>query len=160
MRYFTMFPSPLGSITAVCENGSLTGLWLSGQNGFDPNNAVRKDDDPLLTETRRWLERYFAGDSMACTLPLAPYGTAFQRRVWGELRKITYGKTVTYGQIAATFGGRMSPQAVGQAVGRNPISILIPCHRVLGAGGKLTGYAGGLDKKIALLELEGIPYIR
>lgn len=163
MTYYTYFSSPVGNITAVCRDGAITHLRLEGQREIPLTQAARKDDEPVLLELRQWLEDYFAGKNPdAPSLPLVPSGTPFQMAVWEKLRQIPYGQTVTYGQIARSMGKeRMSAQAVGQAVGRNPISILIPCHRVIGANGSLTGYDGGITKKITLLTLEGsMPNIR
>lgn len=157
MRCYTLIPSPVGMITVVCKDGNVTNLWLPDQRGIDLTNILRRDQEPVLVHTRQWLQRYFSGETIPCMIPLAPHGTPFQLRVWEILSRIPYGTSVTYGHIAADFG-KMSSQAMGQAVGRNPISILIPCHRVLGAGGKLTGYDGGLDKKKILLDIERIPY--
>jgi methylated-DNA-[protein]-cysteine S-methyltransferase len=152
---------------AAAEDGKITGLWFAGQKHFPPDTEgwIGKKDDPVLKALQAWVKDYFAGKKPPVNLPLAPAGTAFQRAVWKELRKIPYGGTASYGGIAEKLaakpggpGGRGAPRAVGQAVGRNPVSLLIPCHRVIGgAGGKnrLTGYAGGLEKKRALLELEG-----
>lgn len=156
-------PSPLGLLTAASDGRSLVGLWFEGQRhfGFSLEGPTEEaPEDPVLTATERWLSRYFRGEAPnPAEIPLSPSGTAFQRQVWEILGRIPYGKTLTYGQIAARLGGNaMAARAVGGAVGKNPISILIPCHRVLGAGGRLTGYAGGIEKKKALLTLEGISY--
>lgn len=163
MIYYTKIPSPLGILTAAVENGALAALWLPTQRGIPLAGATEQHDDPVLLNVRQWLEQYFLGNLLPIPCPLAPKGTNFQKQVWDLLLEIPYGQTVTYGELAkmiATASGRekMSAQAVGQAVGANPIAILIPCHRVLGAGGKLTGYTGGIDKKIFLLELEYIAY--
>ncbi len=154
---YTWIPSPLGEILGICQNGCLSGLYLPGQPHPDLQSAIRCDSEPVLMQVRFWLDAYFQGEKPALNFPLSPAGTAFQRQVWTMLQDIPYGESTTYGALAARFV-RMSPQAVGQAVGANPISILIPCHRVLGSGGKLTGYAGGVEKKMFLLDLEGIPY--
>jgi methylated-DNA-[protein]-cysteine S-methyltransferase len=152
---------------AAAEDGKITGLWFTGQKHFPRDTAgwIEKKDDPVLKALRSWLEAYFAGKRPPVNLPLAPAGTAFQQVIWKELRKIPYGRTASYGGIAEKLatksggpGNRGAPRAVGQAVGRNPVSLLIPCHRVIGSSGgknRLTGYAGGLEKKRALLELEG-----
>ena len=143
-------PSPLGDLTLASDGTSLVGLWLDGQKHF----ALRYPELPVFAQAEQWLNRYFRGESPSpAEIPLAPKGSEFQQRVWKLLLTIPYGETTTYGTIARQLGCR-SPQAVGNAVGRNPISILIPCHRVLGSNGVLTGYAGGLDKKKHLLELE------
>lgn len=112
-------------------------------------------DTPLLLEAKRQLEEYFAGIRAGFSLPLAPEGTSFQKAVWKELENIPFGETRSYGQIAAAVGNPKACRAVGGAIHRNPIAIMIPCHRVIGANGTLTGYAGGLDVKEALLRLEG-----
>ena len=153
---FTQIPSPLGPLTAAAQNGALTGLWLEGQTYFGAGlrpDALREDGAPLFRFLGQWLADYFAGGREPCPLPLAPAGTPFQRQVFQALREIPYGTVVTYGDLARRLGS--SPRAVGGAVGRNPLSIVIPCHRVVGSGGQLTGYAGGLGRKRFLLELEG-----
>jgi len=159
--YVTTLPSPLGKLILSSDGVSLTGLWLDGQKYFAgiPEDAVEEAQLPVFHETAQWLEAYFGG-AVPSSLPcLAPEGSPFQQAVWKLLREIPYGKTVTYGELAAQLrrgGIAASAQAVGGAVGHNPISILIPCHRVLGADSSLTGYAGGLEAKRALLKLEGI----
>lgn len=159
MTYTTHYSSPLGKIILVSNGTALTELDFA--EDVSAASATRTQKDlPVFEEVSRWLDAYFAGRNPGALPPLAPHGTAFQQAVWKILRRIPYGTTTTYGRIAAHIaaarGGRMSAQAVGGAVGRNPISILIPCHRVIGADGSLTGYAGGLDKKEALLRLEGV----
>ena len=163
--YYTEYPSPVGQLTIACNETALTGIWLNGQKHFGDESlkeAERADDFPLFVQTRDWLERYFARKKPEISeIPLAPQGSEFQQKVWKLLCEIPYGETTTYGELArkvAVQMGRssMAAQAVGGAVGRNPISIIIPCHRVIGADGSLTGYAGGVDKKIKLLEIEGI----
>ena len=159
MTYTTYYSSPLGKIILVSDGAALTELDFAEDVPAASVEHMQKDL-PLFEEVSRWLDVYFAGRDPGTLPPLAPHGTAFQQAVWNILRGIPYGTTTTYGRIAAHIaaarGGRMSAQAVGGAVGRNPISILIPCHRVIGADGSLTGYAGGLDKKEALLRLEGV----
>lgn len=158
MEYFTTQSTPLGPILLSGDGDHLTGLWLEGQKYY-PAARIQtgkfQNDLPIFRQTADWLEAYFAGERPPMdTVPLAPQGTEFQKLVWAKLREIPYGETVTYGQLARELGC-MSSQAVGGAVGRNPISILIPCHRVVGADGSLTGYAGGLEKKRWLLIHEG-----
>lgn len=156
MYCFIRYPSPLGTLTVAEENGALTALVIEGQKYADRHLAGegQEEETPVLRAAARWLDAYFAGENPAVsTLPLAPAGTAFQQRVWQELRRIPYGETESYGALAARLGS--SARAVGAAVGRNPLSILIPCHRVLAADGSLTGYAGGLANKEKLLRLEG-----
>lgn len=149
--------SALGKLVLAAENGALVGLWFEGQKYFGAGispDAV-PGPDPALDAAKAWLDAYFAGQSPdPQTVPLALHGSAFQKRVWAELQKIPFGETTTYGAIAKKLGCR-SAQAVGSAVGRNPVSILVPCHRVLGADGALTGYAGGTERKLALLRHEG-----
>ena len=147
--------SPVGPLTLAAEDGKLIGLWLENQKHFRagiPQDAPFDPASAPFLQAKRWLDAYFAGLRPPVDFPLCPRGTDFQRRVWLALTEIPYGQTVTYGQLAAAL--RSSPRAVGAAVGRNPISILIPCHRVLGADGSLTGYAGGMENKRYLLTLE------
>ncbi|MDR1587578.1 MAG: methylated-DNA--[protein]-cysteine S-methyltransferase [Treponema sp.] len=172
MIYTCTIDTPLGLMLAAAANepapeavgrdgDALTGLWFAGQKYYpaDAEHWIKKPDTALFKALRAWLAAYFAGENPAPDLPLAPRGSPFQQEVWRLLREIPYGQRTTYGDIAARIArGRglasMSAQAVGGAVGHNPLSLLIPCHRVLGSAGRLTGYAGGLDKKKALLELE------
>ena len=147
---------------AADETG-LRGLWFDGQKYFARDLSAERieQNTPALTEAKRWLDIYFAGKEPDFLPPLHPTGSAFRQSVWEILLKIPYGQTTTYGELAAQLAAhnglkRMSAQAVGGAVGHNPISIIVPCHRVVGTGGSLTGYAGGLAKKLALLKLEGI----
>ena len=159
MIYTAHYDSPLGGMTLVSDGMALTGLYFDGERDFPDLSPGRKKDLPLFGEVMRWLDLYFDGKEPDFSPALNPTGTAFQMSVWAILRTIAYGETTTYGAIAKRLekktGKRMSAQAVGGAVGRNPISIIVPCHRVIGANGSLTGYAGGLDKKEYLLELEG-----
>ena len=159
--YFCDYESPLGRMLLAASDGGLAGAWFYGQRHFARGlEGAEKDaetgeptDSPVLLAARRWLDAYFAGERPGVAdLPLAPRGTAFQRRVWGALLGIPYGETRTYGELAAALGS--SPRAIGTAVGKNPISVIVPCHRMLGADGSLTGYAGGLVRKQTLLELE------
>lgn len=162
MFYKTVLPSPVGNLLLTGDGKNLTGLRLDGQKlDFTAENAVEQTDLPVFKQTELWLARYFAGKKpLPAELPLAPSGNAFRLKVWRILLEIPYGTTTTYGAIARRIesetGGRMSAQAVGGAVGHNPISLVIPCHRVVGTNGDLTGYAGGLHLKIKLLEIEKI----
>ena len=145
------YPSPVGTLYLTADEGGLTGIWM---------HPVKTEDCPILSQAKAWLDGYFSGNPPEVTFPLNPQGTPFQKQVWEILLAIPYGETTTYGAIAREMAQRtgkekMSAQAVGQAVGANPIAIAIPCHRVVGAKGKLTGYAGGLDKKEWLLRHEG-----
>lgn len=164
MIYQTQYQSPVGNITLASDGKNLVGLWLDCQKYFADSikEEMHPDDTlPLFTKVKDWLERYFQGrQPLISELPLAPSGSEFRQMVWNILCEIPYGQTATYGEIAQKIARRkglphMSAQAVGGAVGHNPISIIIPCHRVVGTNGSLTGYAGGLDKKIKLLKLEG-----
>ncbi len=161
MQYISRYISPIGNILLAADEVGLTGLWFEGQKyfGLYLDKSHEEKEVPVLKEAKRWLDIYFSGREPDFKLPLHFIGTDFQNEVWKILAKIPYGKTVTYGEIAKQLAAqrglkRMSAQAVGGAVGRNEISIIVPCHRVLGANGALTGYAGGLEKKIALLQLE------
>ena len=161
MTYIQHYDSPLGGILLAADEIGLTGLWFDGQKCFarDLSGERVEQETPALTEARRWLDVYFGGKEPDFTPPLHPAGSAFQQEVWALLRRIPCGQTTTYGalarQLAAERGlSRMSAQAVGGAVGHNVISIIIPCHRVVGTNGSLTGYAGGIEKKAALLRLE------
>ena len=157
------YESPLGGVLLAADEIGLTGLWFDGQKYFArglPADRVERET-PALLEAKRWLDIYFSGKEPDFTPPLHPIGSAFRQSVWEILLQIPYGKTTTYGEIARQLSekmglSRMSAQAVGGAVGHNPISILIPCHRVVGADGSLTGYAGGVEKKRFLLALEGV----
>ena len=155
MTYVHDYLSPVGKILLAANEDSLTGLWFYGAKYFaaDLEDARTEKLTPVLRQTLRWLDTYFSGSEPDFMPPLELHGSDFRRRVWAELAKIPYGETVTYGEIAKKLGVK-SAQAVGGAVGHNPVSIIVPCHRVLGADGSLTGYAGGTDKKARLLELE------
>lgn len=152
--YSTEYASPLGILLLTSDGYALTGLWMQTQSR-PQMELTRRDCLPLFAQVRLWLDQYFMGAMPEITFPLSPAGTDFQGKVWEILLRIPYGKTITYGDIAREIAPNMSAQAVGGAVGRNPISIIIPCHRVIGANGQLTGYTGGLDKKIWLLRHEG-----
>ncbi|MDO4837284.1 MAG: methylated-DNA--[protein]-cysteine S-methyltransferase [Clostridia bacterium] len=161
------YESPLGLITMICNEHALLGLWFSGQTHFMEGftGTCRTADTPIFSETKRWLDGYFSGSVPDFTPPLQVTGSPFRRMVCDIMSAIPYGQTMTYGAIAVEVSRRMSSspmsaQAVGGAVGHNPISLIIPCHRVMGAGGNLTGYAGGIERKIALLKLEGIDVSR
>lgn len=161
MTYIQYYDSPLGGILLAADEIGLTGLWFDREKYFADNLPAEhtERETPVLAESKRWLDTYFAGSEPDFLPPLHPTGSAFRREVWEILLRIPYGQTTTYGAIARELAqkrglARMSAQAVGGAVGHNEISIIIPCHRVVGVGGSLTGYAGGIDKKVRLLELE------
>ena len=157
MTFFTAYyNSPLGGMTMASDGQCLAALWFDGTREED-RFADRKPTTkalPVFDETRRWLDLYFAGEKPDFTPLLAPKGTPFQQQVWDILLTIPYGKTVSYGDIARRISPTMSAQAVGGAVGLNPIDIIIPCHRVIGADGSLTGYGGGLERKRWMLKME------
>lgn len=164
MIYTAQYASPLGTMLLAEEDGGLIGAWFAGQKYFPAALAGTMQDTPLLCRTAKWLDRYFAGEKPEIgELPLAPQGSDFRKEVWQILCRIPSGSTMTYAaiakQLAASRGiAGMSAQAVGGAVGHNPISVIIPCHRVLGTDGSLTGYAGGLDRKRWLLRNEGLNF--
>ena len=156
MLFTANYRSPLGGITLASDSQSLTGLWFDGQRYFGSFLRTKHEehhDIPVLEVSCHWLDIYFSGREPDFMPPLSLKGTPFQQRLWEALLTIPYGHTVTYGELARRLGCR-SAQAVGGAVGRNPISIIVPCHRVVGTNGNLTGYAAGLDRKRTLLELE------
>ena len=155
------YDSPLGGILLAADEIGLTGLWFDGEKYFADNlpKEYTERETSMLLEAKRWLDIYFAGNEPDFTPPLHPIGSVFRQSVWEILLQIPYGKTATYGEIARKLAqkqglSRMSAQAVGGAVGHNEISIIIPCHRVVGTNGSLTGFAGGIDKKMKLLKLE------
>lgn len=161
MTFTQHYDSPLGSILLTADEMGLTGLWFDGQKHFARDLPAQRteQDTPVLSEAKRWLDVYFTGREPDFLPALHPMGSAFRRRVWDLLLRIPYGQTVTYGQLAQQLAAQqslspMSAQAVGGAVGHNAISIIIPCHRVVGTGGSLTGYAGGIGRKVQLLTLE------
>jgi O-6-methylguanine DNA methyltransferase len=165
MFYTSNYKSPLGMITLAGDDENLIGLWIEGQKYFAASmkgRAGKKSEQPIFVKTKKWLDAYFAGKKPAISqLSLAPIGSDFSKAVWNIMCEIPYGQYTTYGEIAkkmAVMMNResMSSQAVGSAVAHNPITVIIPCHRVVGSNGSLTGYAGGIDKKIQLLELEGV----
>jgi len=152
MEYFTNYASPVGELFLTSDGTALTGLYLPLQP--KPPALPSREALPLFIRAESWLDRYFAGDPVPIHFPISPSGTDFQKRIWNILLTIPYGKTLSYGQIARQISPAMSAQAVGGAVGKNPISIIIPCHRCVGAKGQLTGYAGGLEAKKWLLRHE------
>ena len=157
--YWTLLPSPIGALTLASDGTAITGLWMSSHRALPAFSARDACPSlPVLRLAEAWLSAYFSQEALPPMPPLSPAGTPFQRQVWTLLQEIPLGDTTTYGAISNSLQARgisSSPQAVGGAVGRNPISILIPCHRVVGADGSLTGYAGGVELKRRLLKLEG-----
>ncbi|WP_333740036.1 methylated-DNA--[protein]-cysteine S-methyltransferase [Streptomyces sp. IBSBF 2806] len=154
MKQHTVIDSPYGDLTLVADDGVLCGLYMTGQRHRPPEEDFGPRDDSLFGEAEEQLTAYFAGESKEFTLELRLHGTPFQRGVWDRLRTIPYGETRSYGELAEALGSRAASRAVGLANGRNPIGIIVPCHRVIGAGGGLTGYGGGLDRKQRLLDFE------
>lgn len=162
MQYTSHYQSPLGGILLAADEAGLTGLWFEGQKYFAHGLDKKHEEKeiPLFETVRHWLDTYFSGTEPGFAVPLHFTGTSFQNEVWKILCAIPYGQTTTYTAVAKRLAERrnlehMSPQAVGGAVGHNKISIIVPCHRVIGFRGSLTGYAGGIDKKQSLLALEG-----
>lgn len=169
MFYSTYYNSPIGKLLLASDGKNLTGLWIEKQKYYAdtaPDDIQEQADLPIFIKTREWLDKYFQGKNPAVSeLPLAPRGGEFRQAVWKILCQIPQGQVLSYGEIAKMIARQtgkksMSAQAVGGAVGHNPISIIIPCHRVVGTNGSLTGYAGGLDIKIKLLESEGVDMSR
>jgi methylated-DNA-[protein]-cysteine S-methyltransferase len=154
MRAFTTIESPVGRLLLSADDAGLRTIWfLEGKHSVKPEPDWRQDRAPLRPAIEQ-LEAYFAGELREFQLRVAPEGTPFQQTVWRALQDIEYGETESYGELAARIGNPKASRAVGLANGSNPISIVIPCHRVIGASGKLTGYGGGLPIKEKLLALE------
>ena len=167
MQYISHYPSPIGNMLLAADEMGLTGLWFEGQKYFalDLDKEHEEKEIPLFEKVKQWLDIYFSGKEPDFTIPLHFTGTEFQKEVWEILCTIPYGQTMTYGEIAKRIAARkglphMSAQAIGGAVGHNRISIIVPCHRVVGADGSLTGYAGGIEKKAKLLKLEKVSMIQ
>lgn len=165
MIYKTYYSSPIDKVMLASDGNNIIGLWMEGQKYFGgtiKEEMVENNELPIFIKTKEWLDRYFSKEKPDITeLPLAPRGGEFRQLVWEILCEIPYGKVTTYGEIAKSIAKRtnkksMSSQAVGGAVGHNPISIIIPCHRVVGTNGSLTGFSGGINKKTKLLELENV----
>lgn len=162
MHYTNKYTSPLGELTLASDGRFITGIWFDGQKYYADTLSGDCEEKALevFEQTKRWLDIYFTGSAPDFTPPLFLSSSPFRMQVWEILKSIPFGETITYGSIAKQLeketGKRVSAQAVGGAVGHNPISIIVPCHRVVGSSGSLTGYAGGIDKKIELLRLEGV----
>ncbi|WP_369195054.1 methylated-DNA--[protein]-cysteine S-methyltransferase [Streptomyces djakartensis] len=154
MKQHTVTDSPYGALTLVAEDGVLCGLYMTDQRHRPPQETFGTRDDTLFAQAEEQLKAYFAGELKEFTVETRLNGTPFQRRVWDELRRIPYGETRTYGQLALALGAPAASRAVGLANGRNPLGIIVPCHRVIGADGSLTGYGGGLERKQRLLDFE------
>ena len=154
MRTHTVVDSPVGPLTLVADGHRLAGLYMHEQRHLPSADAFGARDDAALPAAREQLSAYFRGELREFDLPLGAAGTPFQQQVWAALREVPYGSTCTYGDLAAAIGRPSAVRAVGAANGRNPICVVVPCHRVVGAGGSLTGYAGGLERKSYLLSLE------
>ncbi|MFB9886841.1 methylated-DNA--[protein]-cysteine S-methyltransferase [Balneatrix alpica] len=157
MIVYRWFATPLGGMLALANPQGLQGLYFEGQQYFPAlDNHWQEQPLPLFQELEQQLQAYFAGQLRQFDLPLAPQGTAFQQQVWQAIATIPYGHSRRYGELAHALNKPTASRAVGAATGRNPLSLIVPCHRVLGSQGKLTGYAGGLERKRALLQLEGL----
>lgn len=156
MRYSASYKSPLGDMLILATNEALVGLYFVGQKYFPRRDTAWEENRNLapISQTIGELDRYFAGERIRFEVPLGPYGTAYQHAIWKAISTVGYGETITYGELARRAGFPDNARAAGAATGQNPIGIIVPCHRIIGANGSLTGYAGGLDKKRALLELE------
>jgi methylated-DNA-[protein]-cysteine S-methyltransferase len=164
MEYIYNIQSPVGMLTVSSDGDNILGLWIEGQKYFARGlgKDVLEQNLPIFENVRKWLDIYFSGNEPNFMLPLMPEGSLFQKAIWNILCGIPYSQTTTYGEIAKRFeskGKRTSARAVGNAISRNPISILIPCHRVVGKNGDLTGYAGGISKKLQLLQIEKYEFI-
>jgi methylated-DNA-[protein]-cysteine S-methyltransferase len=158
MIRYARIPTPAGTLFATAENGALTGIYFDKQQHFPSDMSQWQEDANAtpLPECAQQIREYFGGTRTEFDLPLAPVGTDFQQRVWKQIARIPFGKTITYSELAKRAGAEGSARAAGAATGRNPLTIVVPCHRVVGSDGSLTGYAGGLPRKTKLLELEGV----
>ncbi|MFJ7043233.1 cysteine methyltransferase [Streptomyces sp. JV178] len=154
MKQHTVTDSPYGPLTLVADDGVLCGLYMTGQRHRPPQETFGPRDDTLLADAKEQLAAYFAGELRQFTLTLRLHGTPFQRGVWEQLARIPFGETRSYGELADALGSPKASRAVGLANGKNPVGIIVPCHRVVGSDGSLTGYGGGLDRKRRLLDFE------
>ena len=158
MLAYDQFDTPHGTMLVTATPKGLAGVYFKGQKHFPKKREWRRDArHPVLRQARRELAEYFAGKRARFDVPLDPQGTVFQRSIWKAISKVGFGKTLTYGELARRAGHAGSARAAGAATGRNPISVIVPCHRIMGSDGSLTGYAGGLNRKRALLRLESEP---
>lgn len=159
MLSFDQFETPQGTMLVTATGKGLAGVYFKGQKHFPKKREWRRDArHPVLRQARRELMEYFAGKRQRFDVALDPQGTVFQRSIWKAISKVGFGRTLTYGELAQRAGHAGSARAAGAATGRNPLSIIVPCHRIMGSGGSLTGYAGGLGRKRALLSLEGADF--
>jgi methylated-DNA-[protein]-cysteine S-methyltransferase len=157
MIHFARIPTPAGTLFATAVEGAITGIYFEKQQYFPRMDGWKEDPSAgPLPECARQIREYFDGERTEFDLPLAPEGTDFQQRVWKQIARIPFGKTITYAELARRAGAEGSARAAGAATGRNPITLVVPCHRVVGSDGSLTGYAGGLPRKTKLLEIEGV----
>ncbi|MFD4951846.1 methylated-DNA--[protein]-cysteine S-methyltransferase [Streptomyces sp. NPDC058451] len=154
MKQYTVIDSPYDLLTLVADDGVLCGLYMTEQRHRPPEESFGEPDDAPFGEAVEQLEAYFGSELKEFTVPLRLHGTPFQRSVWDQLRKIPYGETRSYGDLATALGKPGASRAVGLANGKNPVGIIVPCHRVIGTGGSLTGYGGGLPRKQRLLDFE------
>lgn len=159
-EYCSHIASPIGELLLVSNGAALTGVYMESHKAGPERGTTRRQEDDLLGRAREQLLAYFAGARFDFDLPVAPQGTAFQQRVWKELQRIPFGSTLSYGELARRLGQATAARAVGAANGRNPLSIIVPCHRVIGADGTLTGYGGGLPRKQWLLRHEAATLVR
>ena len=153
---FTYYDSPLGTVTLQANEQGLLGVWFETHTTKPEDLGIQEDSFPIFQSVKEQLERYFAGDAVQFDVPIAAKGTPFQQSVWHALTNIPYGETWSYAQLADAIGNPKAVRAVGLANGKNPVSVIVPCHRVIGKNGKLTGYAGGIERKQRLLTIEGI----
>ncbi|MHC6529918.1 methylated-DNA--[protein]-cysteine S-methyltransferase [Vibrio proteolyticus] len=156
MNRYSIFNSPLGRVTVQANEQGLLGVWFETHTTQPKQLGERDDDFPILVRAIKQLTEYFSGERTVFSLPVAAQGTAFQQQVWQALQAIPYGETWSYQDLANYINNPKAVRAVGLANGKNPVSVIVPCHRVIGKSGKLTGYAGGLERKQSLLKLEGI----
>ncbi|WP_373944125.1 methylated-DNA--[protein]-cysteine S-methyltransferase [Vibrio chagasii] len=153
---FTYYDSPLGTVTLQANEQGLLGVWFETHTTKPEDLGTQEDSFPIFQSVKEQLERYFAGEDVQFDVPIAAKGTPFQQSVWHALTTIPYGETWSYAQLADAIGNPKAVRAVGLANGKNPVSVIVPCHRVIGKNGKLTGYAGGIERKQRLLAIEGI----
>jgi methylated-DNA-[protein]-cysteine S-methyltransferase len=154
--YYSTVKSPLGELILVADDSALTGLYFAGCDHIPAarEHWTLKAQHPVLQRTSKQLQQYFAGKRTTFSIPLRLTGTDFQKRVWAEIARIPYGKTVSYTHLAKRAGTPQAIRATGTTTGRNPVSVVIPCHRVVGKNGSMCGFAGGLERKRGLLKLE------